>query len=78
MATNRVDFVGEELLASRPEDTRRASRAPTPRLVPATPPRHTHDYVYPVFTERRVDGLPIRTGQRCECGKVEEWFGRPA
>jgi hypothetical protein len=39
-------------------------------LVPAAPHRHTH--THPVFTERRVDGLPILTGHRCVCGHVQE------
>lgn len=35
-----------------------------PRLA-VVPRQHMHDFVHPVFTERRVDGFPILTGMRC-------------
>lgn len=29
---------------------------------------HTHTPAFPVFTERRSDGIPILTAYRCLCG----------
>lgn len=78
-----ADVIAEQVRMDR--DRSRAPRATRPRLVPvpaASPERpHRHSYTHPVFTERRVDGLPIKTGEVCEgCGEERNCFeiGRPA